>query len=88
MAGKLRAEGRVVLSVSDQGPGVPIEQRDAVFETYIQFDTGGRAGLGLSIAKAFVEAHDDEIWVEEAPGGGARFCFTLPVAPEMSEQGR
>ncbi len=46
----------------------------------MRFDTGGRSGLGLAIAKAFVEAHGDRIWVEGAPGGGARFVFTLPVA--------
>jgi len=71
---------RVAVSVSDRGPGVPPAERDAVFDRFVRFDTGGRAGLGLTIAKAFVEAHGERIWVEEAPGGGARFVFTLPVA--------
>jgi signal transduction histidine kinase len=43
--------------------------------------TSGGTGVGLSIAKAFVEAHGQEIWVEDVPGGGARFCFTMPPAP-------
>jgi len=37
----------------------------------------GGAGLGLAIAKAFVEAHGEKIWVEDTPGGGAKFCMTL-----------
>jgi two-component system, OmpR family, sensor histidine kinase KdpD len=71
---------QVVLSVSDRGPGVPLTERDAVFERYVRFDTGGRAGLGLTIAKTFVEAHGGRIWVEEEPRGGARFAFSLPIA--------
>jgi two-component system sensor histidine kinase KdpD len=73
-------DGAVVLSVSDQGTGVPIDEREAVFDRFVRFDTGGRAGLGLTIAKTFVEAHDQHIWIEDAVGGGARFSFTLPVA--------
>ncbi|HTT89218.1 MAG TPA: ATP-binding protein [Acidimicrobiales bacterium] len=72
--------GRVRVAVTDEGPGVPLAERDAIFERFVRFDTGGRSGLGLAIAKAFVEAHGDRIWVETAPGGGARFMFTLPVA--------
>jgi two-component system sensor histidine kinase KdpD len=70
----------VVVSVADQGPGVPRSERQAVFERFIRFDSGGRAGLGLSIARSFVEAHGGRIWVEEAPGGGACFAFTLSRA--------
>jgi two-component system sensor histidine kinase KdpD len=73
-------DGRVTLSVIDRGPGVPVAERDAVFDRYVRFDTGGRAGLGLTIAKTFVEAHGGHIWVEEEPGGGARFAFDLPIA--------
>ena len=50
-----------------------------MFDRYVRFDTGGRAGLGLTIAKTFVEAHGERIWVEDAPQGGARFVFTLPI---------
>jgi two-component system, OmpR family, sensor histidine kinase KdpD len=73
--------GRVTVAVEDEGGGVPEAERQAVFETFVRFDTGGRSGLGLAIAKAFVEAHGDRIWVEDAPDGGARFVFTLPAAP-------
>lgn len=70
---------RVQIYVDDQGPGVPPQEREAVFDSFVGFDTGKRAGLGLAIAKAFVEAHGQPIWVEPAPGGGARFAFTLPA---------
>ena len=79
MAADVR-DGRVAISVTDGGQGVPLDERQAVFDSFVRFDTGGRAGLGLTIAKTFVEAHGGRIWVEDAPGGGARFRFTLPVA--------
>jgi len=69
--------GRVTLSVADQGPGVAAGDRDKIFDRFVQFDTGGRAGLGLTIARTFVEAHDERIWYEEVPEGGARFVFSL-----------
>jgi two-component system, OmpR family, sensor histidine kinase KdpD len=73
-------DGTVAISVTDRGPGVAPRERESVFESFVRFDTGGRAGLGLALAKTFVEAHGGHIWVEDAPGGGARFVFTLPVA--------
>jgi two-component system sensor histidine kinase KdpD len=76
---------RIALSVADAGPGVPPAEREAVFDRYVRFDTGGRAGIGLTIAKTFIEAHNEHIWVEEAQGGGARFVFTL--APAASRAG-
>jgi two-component system sensor histidine kinase KdpD len=80
VTGDLRGD-RVAVAVSDHGPGVPAHERQAIFDRYVRFDTGGRTGLGLTIAKTFVEAHGEHIWVEDAPGGGARFVFTLPVTP-------
>jgi len=75
------SEGDVVtVAVSDHGPGVPAAERERVFLMFNRVSGGGRAGLGLAIAKAFVEAHGQSIWVDDAPGGGARFRFTLPVA--------
>jgi two-component system sensor histidine kinase KdpD len=91
-----RSDGRVAVAVSDRGPGVAAAEREAIFDSFVRFDTGGRAGLGLAIAKTFVEAHGQHIWVDDpAPTtagpdgpsspGGARFVFTLPVAGETSE---
>jgi two-component system sensor histidine kinase KdpD len=70
----------VEMLVEDHGPGVPPSERELVFQLFNRVSSGGRAGLGLAIAKAFVEAHGQTIRVEDAAGGGARFVFTMPVA--------
>jgi two-component system, OmpR family, sensor histidine kinase KdpD len=74
-------DGVVELSVSDRGPGIPAADRERVFTMFSRIGAEGRAGLGLAIARAFVEAHGQTIHVEDAPGGGARFVVTLPAAP-------
>jgi two-component system sensor histidine kinase KdpD len=79
-----REDDHVILSVADQGPGIAPHQRQAAFERFAQLDKGGRAGLGLTIAKTFVEAHGEEIWYEDAPNQGARFVFSLPLADETA----
>jgi two-component system sensor histidine kinase KdpD len=71
---------QVVLYVADQGPGVPVGDRETIFDRFTQLSTGGRAGLGLTIAKTFVEAHGEHVWYEEVPDGGARFVLSLPTA--------
>jgi two-component system, OmpR family, sensor histidine kinase KdpD len=85
VTGEIRGD-RIRLSVTDTGPGIPPAEREAVFDRYVRFDTGGRAGLGLTIAKTFVEAHGEHIWVEDVPGGGARFAFTLPMAATVGAE--
>ena len=76
----VRAPDAIEVSVTDKGPGVEAARRHEIFGLFPRRagDTG--AGLGLTIARTFVEAHGQHIWVEDGPGGGARFCFTLPVA--------
>lgn len=69
----------VVVSVADTGPGVPPAERETIFDRFVSLSTGGRAGLGLTIAKTFVEAHGQHVWYEEAPGGGATFVVSLPA---------
>jgi K+-sensing histidine kinase KdpD len=66
------------VSVSDEGPGIARDERERVFEMFSQNSGGGRAGLGLAIAKAFVEAHGGMIWVDPDVGVGARVVFTVP----------
>src|SRR5579875_163327 len=74
-------ERKVELSVVDQGPGVAPADRASLFQMFSHREAGGRGGLGLAIAHAFLEAHGERIWVGEGRAGrGARFCFTLPVA--------
>jgi two-component system sensor histidine kinase KdpD len=71
---------RVEIAVSDDGPGVAREERERVFEMFSQNGGGGRAGLGLAIAKAFVEAHGGLIWIDPDVRRGARVVFTVPSA--------
>ena len=68
--------------VADRGPGIPREYRQAIFDKYFQLPGAppGGAGLGLFIAREIVRAHGGEIGVDDEPGGGACFWFTLPRA--------
>lgn len=92
-----RSEGRVALGakaipggmirvwVQDDGPGIPLEARERVFERFFRVDkarsreTGG-TGLGLSIVKHIVQAHGGKVWVESELGQGSTFNLTLPQA--------
>ena len=72
------------LLVADDGPGVPVEQRQMVFERFYRADasrTGSHAGLGLSIASWIVEQHHGRIVVGNATLGGAAFLTDLPLLP-------
>jgi two-component system, OmpR family, phosphate regulon sensor histidine kinase PhoR len=80
---RLADEGKVEAWVQDDGPGIPPESRERVFERFYRVDrarsreTGG-TGLGLSIVKHIVQAHGGEVWVKSEVGHGAAFYFTLP----------
>jgi two-component system sensor histidine kinase KdpD len=69
---------RVEISVKDAGPGIAASDRERVFAAFSQNGGGGRAGLGLTIAKAFVEAHGGRIWIDPDLPSGARVVFTVP----------
>jgi two-component system phosphate regulon sensor histidine kinase PhoR len=76
-------EDDIRVCVSDTGPGVPRDERTRIFERFYKHDRArskGGTGLGLAIARHIVEGHGGRIWVEGAPGEGARFYFTLPKA--------
>ena len=82
---ELRVNGRefVELSVSDEGPGVASDDRQRIFDPYVQAGDeshAGGLGLGLALCKRLVEAHGGTIRVGERPGGGSCFAFTLPGA--------
>jgi signal transduction histidine kinase len=75
--------GAAVLTVSDNGPGVPAVEREAVFRRLYRGDSSRSQrglGLGLSLVKAIVEAHHGTVTIDDAPGGGARFTVRVPVA--------
>ncbi|MEZ4594669.1 MAG: GAF domain-containing protein, partial [Chloroflexota bacterium] len=87
LAGQLQLEqDRLLISVSDQGKGIPKQYRESIFEKFerIQSKDSHAKGLGLGLAfcRLAVEAHNGRIWVDDAPSGGARFSFTLPLATE------
>jgi signal transduction histidine kinase len=73
------ASTRVEIAVSDEGPGISRDEQERVFEMFSQNAGGGRAGLGLAIAKAFVEAHGGLIWIDSDVRRGARVVFTVPA---------
>ncbi|HSR87037.1 MAG TPA: PAS domain-containing sensor histidine kinase [Streptosporangiaceae bacterium] len=74
----------VAVAVRDQGPGIAPEVAPRVFARFWRAKRRGGAGLGLFIVKGLVEAHGGEIIVQQAPGGGAEFRFTMPAGtPEF-----
>ena len=72
--------------VQDDGPGLPVEALERVFERFYRVDKArsreqGGTGLGLSIVKHIVQTHGGKVWATSEPGRGATFFFTLPMAP-------
>ncbi|MDH2906867.1 MAG: HAMP domain-containing sensor histidine kinase [Candidatus Nitrosotalea sp.] len=76
-------ENEVVISVKDNGKGIPPDANDKIFKKFYQADTTstrekGGSGLGLSICKGIVEAHGGTIWMQSTPYKGTTFSFTIP----------
>jgi len=70
----------VRVEVVDAGPGVPVADRERLFRPFERGQTrAAGSGLGLTIARGFVEAHGGRLWLEDAPVAGSRFVFTLPI---------
>ena len=81
------ADGNLEIAVADSGIGISAEDRSAVFEEFRQ--VGGASershegtGLGLTLAKRFIELHGGRIWLESAVGKGSTFTFAIPTAPQ------
>jgi len=86
--GSIRIEWRgqgdeLLVTVEDDGPGIPLDRVPDLFGSLWQTDAGDRCapGLGLMIARTIIEAHGGRIWVESHEGAGATFRFTLRFAP-------
>src|SRR5712675_611782 len=70
--------GQVLISVSDNGVGLPPEQADKVFDAFFTTKTHG-TGMGLRISRSIVESNDGRLWAADNPTGGATFQFSLPA---------
>ncbi|MEH2281232.1 MAG: histidine kinase [Nostoc sp.] len=84
VAGLHRTTQKVQFSIGDTGPGIPVENRDRIFENHfrLQRDEATEGyGIGLCLCQRIVLAHYGQIWVDSAPNNGAWFHFTLPVYP-------
>lgn len=87
--GRCAAVGNVVLTVDDDGPGIPAGDRLRVFERFTRLDTSrtrtdGGAGLGLAVVDRVVRQHGGTVVVGDSPTGGARFTVTLPQAAGLT----
>ena len=77
---RLRRPNSVEVSVTDSGGGIALEHQQGIFEEFVRLDrTSPGVGLGLAIAKRFIQAHAGKIWVESEQSHGSRFVFLLPM---------
>ncbi len=87
-------EGMIMMSVEDEGAGVPVNLRDRVFDKFFRATPDGNpgghqptgTGMGLAIAKGIIEAHRGQIWIESGMNGsGTRVVFTLPIGDDEEQ---
>jgi PAS domain S-box-containing protein len=79
-------DGRVLVSVSDTGVGIPTAKSDEIFNAFFTTKPQG-TGMGLAISRSIVESHSGRVWVAANNGRGATFHFTLPIAEEVKMTG-
>jgi signal transduction histidine kinase len=73
-------EDEVVFTVADDGPGIPADQQERVFELFEQSDRGDEGtGIGLAICQRIVNRHEGDIWIESTPGEGTTFHVSFPT---------
>jgi signal transduction histidine kinase len=83
--------GHFAVSVTDTGPGIPLDQQNRIFDQFHQVDSSltkakGGTGLGLAIAREIVEMHGGRIWVESTLGKGSIFQMQLPIRAEYRQR--
>jgi signal transduction histidine kinase len=87
-----RNAGRAQLVVEDNGPGIPADALERIFDRFFRVDRGrsrgqGGTGLGLTIVRHITEAHGGKVWAENGQRAGARFIVTLPTRPSWLDSG-
>jgi len=85
IGGRVLPSGRIEITVLDDGPGIPKDAQERIFERFYRVDKArsreqGGTGLGLAIVKHVIQAHGGDVRVESAPGSGSAFIFSLPAA--------
>ena len=87
--GAKASEKRVVIYVTDQGPGISEDEQTRIFDKFYRGSRGQHlkgTGMGLAIAREIIRAHGEEILVRSNPDQGSEFCFSLPIAPVGSRE--
>lgn len=86
---RIENQNTLYVMVADRGPGIPARAREDIFQRYVRLGDKDEAqygvGLGLSVVKTIVEQHGGQIAVEDHPGGGSIFWFTLPLEESEGE---
>ena len=85
LIGRVGHGGTVELEVRDNGPGIPEDQRERVFEPFVSGRSGG-TGLGLAVVRAIARAHQGEVSAEPAPAGGTRMVVRLPRTGQQNDE--
>jgi signal transduction histidine kinase len=77
IASKRSEDGQLLISVSDSGTGLPVNESERIFEAFFTTKPQG-TGMGLSISRRIIESHGGRLWASPNAGRGATFQFTLP----------
>jgi len=81
---RLAEDRQLIISVSDNGVGLPSEQASQIFDAFFTTKSHG-LGMGLRISRSIVESHGGRLWAADNSSQGASFSFTLPIPPEAPE---
>ena len=83
---EISREGEIKISIADRGPGISEKDRSRIFRRFVRSGGPGEmplgVGLGLSVVKVIIEEHGGRVGVQDRPGGGSVFWFTLPSSEE------
>ncbi|MBR0874952.1 sensor histidine kinase [Bradyrhizobium tropiciagri] len=82
---EVNGSASAVISISDSGPGIPQDKLNEIFDPFFTTKEQGM-GIGLSIARTIVLAHNGQIWAENQPGGGAAFHLSLPLVAQSTQR--